>query len=67
MLNLTYELKETQVNGLIEYCTASVIFEGKEIGFIGEFHPSTLREWHLKMPLAVAEINLIHIYEILKK
>ena len=67
MLNLTYELKETQVNGLIEGRTASVIFEGKEIGFIGEFHPSTLREWHLKMPLAVVEINLIHIYEILKK
>ena len=67
MLNLNYELKETQVGGFIDGRTASVILEGKEIGFMGELHPATLREWKLKMPLAVAEISLEHIYQKLKK
>ena len=42
----------------IEGRTARIIFEGKPIGILGEIHPSVLKDWHLKMPLAVMEIEI---------
>ena len=38
--------------------------EQKEIsiGFIGEIHPKILKNWKLKMPVALFEINLEEIY-----
>jgi phenylalanyl-tRNA synthetase beta subunit len=46
---------------------ASIHVDNKNIGFLGEIHPKTLRDWHLKMPLALAELDLTHIYDKLKK
>jgi phenylalanyl-tRNA synthetase beta chain len=61
MLNLSYELKETNEQGLIEGRTGRIIVKGKEIGFIGEVHPETLSNWGIKMPVALIEINLSDI------
>jgi len=33
------------------------------IGFLGEIHPKILRNFHLKMPVALLEINLDSILE----
>jgi phenylalanyl-tRNA synthetase beta chain len=42
----------------IEGRTAEIIFKDKKIGFISEVHPKTLKNWKIKMPVALFEINL---------
>jgi phenylalanyl-tRNA synthetase beta chain len=42
----------------IEGRVASVILDGKGIGFIGEVHPKVLGNFKLKMPVALFEIEL---------
>ena len=62
-LNITLkEPEETPVH-LIEGRTANIIFENKEIGIIGEIHPKILRNWKIKMPVALFEINLEEIFK----
>ncbi|MFH1801772.1 MAG: phenylalanine--tRNA ligase subunit beta [archaeon] len=45
----------------IEGRTAKIIFNKKQIGFVGEIHPKILRSWKIKMPVALFEINLEEI------
>lgn len=35
---------------------------GNSIGFMGEVHPKILRNWKIKMPVAILEINLEEIF-----
>ncbi len=35
----------------------------KRIGFVGEIHPKILKNWKIKMPVAIFEINLEEIFE----
>lgn len=42
----------------IEGRTAEIIFKDKKIGFISEIHPKTLKNWKIKMPVALFEIDL---------
>lgn len=67
-LNLKIYLKENELssNFLIEGRTANIIFEGKEIGILGEIHPKTLKNWKIKMPVAILEVNLKEIIKQLK-
>ena len=64
MLDLEYKIEEKEVNDLefIEGRTASIQFEDKEVGYLGEVHPSLLKSWSLKMPLTYLEINLDKIF-----
>lgn len=48
----------------IEGRTAEIFMKGKSLGFIGEIHPKTLKNWGIKMPIALFEINL---EEVLKE
>ncbi len=65
MLDLEFEIKETESypHYFIEGRAAKIIFDGKEIGFIGEIHPKILKNWKIKMPVALFEIDLEKIYE----
>ena len=65
MLDLEYKIEEKEVNDLefIEGRTASIQFEDKEVGYLGEVHPSLLKSWSLKMPLTYLEINLDKIFQ----
>ena len=56
MLDIKFEIKETQDKNFIEGRVGKILFEGKEIGIIGEIHPQTLKNWHLKMPVSLFEI-----------
>ena len=42
----------------IEGRTAEILFNKNRIGFIGEIHPKILKNWRIKMPVALFEINL---------
>src|SRR3989344_1663435 len=65
-LNLQYELKPTPSNSFITGRAGSIIVNKTHIGHIGEIHPNTLNDWHLRFPLAVAELNLEEIYKLLE-
>ena len=41
--------------------TAKIRLENKDIGFIGEIHPRILKNWRIKMPVALLEIDLQEI------
>ncbi len=47
--------------------TAEVFFKEKSLGFIGEIHPKVLKNWKIKMPVALFEIELEDILEELIK
>ena len=60
MLNSDLQIKETENHPMhfIDGRVGKIIFDGKEIGFIGEIHPKILRNWRIKMPVALLELNL---------
>lgn len=62
MLNVNVKLEEATIHNFIEGRTAKMILNEKDAGVIGEVHPSVLKAWHLKMPLACLEIDLERIF-----
>ncbi|MDP7521036.1 MAG: phenylalanine--tRNA ligase subunit beta [Candidatus Pacearchaeota archaeon] len=65
MLNIEIQVKEPErfPAYLIEGRVAEIFIEDKKIGFIGEIHPRILKNWRIKMPLALFEISLKEIFE----
>jgi len=67
MIGLNMDLKEPRSqnypNHFIEGRVASIILDEKEIGFIGEIHPKILKNWKLKMPVSLFELNLEEIFK----
>ncbi|MEK6927889.1 MAG: phenylalanine--tRNA ligase subunit beta [Nanoarchaeota archaeon] len=61
MLNIKYELKEITRKDMIEGRTGEIIVNNKPIGHLGEVHPSTLREWGIKMPVAMLELSVTEL------
>lgn len=61
-LGLEYQVEEAIMTSYIEGRTAKIFIgndkDRKEIGVMGEIHPSVLRDWHLKMLLVCLEIDL---------
>jgi len=68
MLDIKIEIKETEdsPSWFIDGRNGVIILKNKPIGFIGEISPRTLRNWKIKMPVALLEINLEPIFEELK-
>lgn len=58
MLELKLDIEETESELFISGRTAEIKVENKKIGIIGEIKPSTLKNYHLKLPLSVLEIDL---------
>ncbi len=58
MLNRSFTLEEAENQHFIEGRTGKIMYNEKEIGVIGEIHPQTLKNWHLKMPVACFELGL---------
>ena len=64
MLKIEISIQETSdfpayfIDGRI----AKIVLGGKEIGFMGEVHPRILRNWKIKMPVALLEISMEEIY-----
>ena len=68
MLNIKIKLKETKEIPpyFIEGRIGEIILNNKSIGFVGEIHPKILKNWKIKMPIALFEINLEEIFNKLK-
>jgi phenylalanyl-tRNA synthetase beta chain len=59
-------LKESDLSipiHFIEGRTADVLFDNKNIGIMGEIHPKILKNWKIKMPVALLEIDLKEIFK----
>jgi len=66
MLEIKIDFEEPENQDLPSYFVdgrvASVNIEGKLIGYIGEIHPKTLKNWRIKMPVAILEIELEKVF-----
>ncbi len=69
MLNLEIKFSETDKvpSYFIDGRTAEIRLENKPIGFLGEIHPKNLKNWKIKMPVALFEINLEEVFRKLKQ
>ena len=47
----------------IEGRFAEIKIDKKSIGLIGEVHPKILKNWKIRMPVALFEINLEEIFK----
>ncbi|MEK6850061.1 MAG: phenylalanine--tRNA ligase subunit beta [Nanoarchaeota archaeon] len=65
MLDIKYEIKEGKHDWLIDGRTGQVIVKKFNIGYIGEVHPNTLRNWNIKMPVSLVEIDLDEMFKAL--
>lgn len=65
MLEIKFELKETSEfpNYFVDGRVAEIFIDDKYAGYIGEIHPKILRNWKIKMPVSVLEINLEEVFE----
>lgn len=65
MLNLKLEIREPEesLNYFVDGRTAEIFLDGKSIGHLGEIHPKILKNWKIKMPVALFEISLEEIFE----
>lgn len=61
------EKKEDIPPYMIEGRTAEIFFKEKQLGFIGEIRPKVLKNWKIKMPVALFEIKIDSILEALIK
>ena len=58
MIDKSYEIKETDNNNYIEGRVGEIIFNGKNIGYIGEIAPRVLKNWKIKTPVVSLEMNV---------
>lgn len=65
MINIKIDFEEPEKfpTHFIEGRCAKVLLDKNEIGFIGEIHPKILKNWKIKMPVALLEIELEKIFE----
>jgi phenylalanyl-tRNA synthetase beta chain len=65
MIGLKVEIEETdkEPSYFVDGRVGKIVFDKEEIGFIGEMHPRVLRNWKIRMPVALLEIDLEKIFE----
>ncbi|HTY43977.1 MAG TPA: phenylalanine--tRNA ligase subunit beta [Patescibacteria group bacterium] len=70
MLNLgdkiTIKEPESFPSYFAEGRIGEIFLDTKSIGFIGEIHPKILKNWHMKMPVALLEISLEEVFKKLE-
>ena len=65
MLGIKLEFKEPEnfPTHFIEGRVTEIILENELIGYLGEIHPKILKNWKIKMPIALFEINLEKVFK----
>ena len=66
MIEIKFEIKESEkeYSHLIDGRTGEIFSNNNIVGEIGEIHPKILKNWKIKMPVSILEINLKEILEI---
>lgn len=62
-IKITLKESENSPAHLIEGRTGNIFLEDKDIGIIGEVHPKILKNWKIKMPVAILELDLKEIFK----
>lgn len=62
-LGFKYEIREAEHTSFIEGRVSRVSVGKKDVAYIGEIHPSVLRNFGLEMPVSVFELNLTELSE----
>ncbi|MDR9443713.1 MAG: phenylalanine--tRNA ligase subunit beta [Microbacteriaceae bacterium] len=65
LMNLEFEIRNSENTGLHPGRTADVLAEGKKIGFVGELHPDLSDHYHLPR-VSVFELNLSEIWSLIQ-
>lgn len=47
----------------IEGRVAEIVEDGKVLGYLGEIHPKILKNWRIRMPVALLEISLEEVFK----
>lgn len=55
---ITLEEPDKSPSWFIDGRVAKIKLDNKEIGFLGEIHPKILKNWRIKMPVTLLEIDL---------
>jgi len=68
MLNIKLKVKESEniSHHFIDGRMGEIFFENKKIGEVGEIHPKIIKNWKMKMPASILEINLKDILKTLE-
>ncbi len=68
MLNTEIKVSEPEKlpSYFIDGRTVEIKLENKHLGFLGELHPRILKNWKIKMPVSIFEINLEDMFRKLK-
>jgi len=64
-LGIEYEVVEAEHNSFIHGRVARGIVKNKKIAYIGEISPVVLSNFGIEMPVAVLELNLTELFELL--
>ena len=65
MLDVKYEMRETEHASFIPGRVARVSVKDKDIAYIGEIHPGVLQNFDIDIPVAAFEFNLTELFELL--
>jgi len=67
-LKINLEIKEQEKTDIhfVEGRAGNIFLEEEKIGTVGEIHPKILKNWKIKMPVALFEINLEKIFKKFK-
>lgn len=63
MIGINYEIEKGKKKGLIKGRVGKIIVGGVAVGFIGEVHPATLKNFKLKESATIIEISLKKLWE----
>jgi phenylalanyl-tRNA synthetase beta chain len=61
-IGLPYELDDKDHSGFVNGRCASIIINNKEVGYFGELHPKTIKEFQLEYPIIAIEIQLNKLF-----
>jgi len=67
MFDVEYEINETEHDSFIPGRVGRVSVKGKDVAYIGEIAPGVLSNWEINMPVAVFELNLTELFEVINK
>lgn len=66
VLGIPFAFKEEDHPSFVPGRTVKVLLNNKEVGVMGELHPSVINNFNLEMPVAAAEITLTDLFCAIK-